>query len=95
MELLVCIGCAAGDDLHPRAGVGCSTRTYRLRRRIGSPNLRSSLLISTTKGILFGSTVPNSGIDNCQAERISSSIAYNPSVNSRFIKHGTIMLSME
>jgi hypothetical protein len=39
--------------------------------------------------------VPNSGIDNCQAERISSSIAYNPSVNSRFIKHGTIMLSME
>ncbi len=35
-----------------RSGGGCSTRTYRLRRRIGSPSRRSSLLISTTNEIL-------------------------------------------
>ena len=62
-----------------RSGVGCSTRTYKLRRRIGSPSRRSSLLVITTNGMLLASTVPNSGIESCHAERISSSRASKPS----------------
>ena len=46
---------------------------------IGSPKRRSSLLVSTTNGMLFAATVPNSGIESCHAERISSSMASKPS----------------
>ena len=95
MELLVRIGCAAGDDL----------RLARWRRmlhahiqaapadRIAQPGFLVD--IRTTKGILFASTVPNSGIEDCQAEKISSSIAYNPSVNRRVLNGGVVMFSTE